>query len=170
MYTCRYSFTPYIHIYTHAHTPHIHTCTHAHALEYCDRTCGSWIYHKCYQRGSLLNIPLWDTTWFHVSSLEIDGSPLTHMLPLLSLHPLLPSLFTPPPSFLPVPSPPQGSSSCHVHKSDCISVISAGLYMGLGTPQADLGRVELGEPRGLVDLHQTGHRRPPGDWLQILDQ
>ena len=135
----------------HINTHHLYTCTHAHTQECCNHACDSWIYHKCYQCGSLLNLSSWTRTWFHVSSSDNDGS-------LLAIPPCI-NTFLPPPS----PSIPttQGCSCCCVLKPECISVISAGLYVGLGTPQADLGWVELGEPSGLVDLHQTGHPRPP---------
>ena len=42
--------------------------------------------------------------------------------------------------------------------------------MGLGTPQADVGRVELGESGGLVDLHQTGHPRLAHGGLRVVEQ
>ena len=42
--------------------------------------------------------------------------------------------------------------------------------MGLGTPQADVGRVELGESGGLVDLHQTGHPRLVHVGLRVVEQ
>ena len=41
--------------------------------------------------------------------------------------------------------------------------------MGLGTPQADVGRVELGESGGLVDLYQTGHPWLPHDEFEMVE-
>ena len=138
-------FHTHINAHPHLHTPsHLDTPSHLHTLtpsrphtehNICVHRC--WFCNQCGQYHPACNIPVWTELWFQVRHVT--------------------SCFPHPP---PTP-PPQGCSFCYDPNPECIAAISAGLYMGLGTPQADLGRVELGEPSGLVDLRQTGHPGPP---------
>ena len=58
---------------------------------------------------------------------------------------------------------------CHDDQSGALSRLCPGLHVCLWAAQADVGRVDLGGPGGLVALRQAGHPRGPHDRTGVVE-